>query len=194
MSAHLPPFVRSWWAQLRRDDRGAAALEFALVSPLLILFIVGIIEVAMILFVSSLLEGSVREAARYGITGYTISGSSRVQIVRNIVASNTVGMIDMSKVTITTLTYSSFSNIGKPEPFNDANHNGIYDAGESYTDVNGNGKWDADMGAPGVGGAGDVVVYTVSYNWPFITGYLSDVMGLSIPLSASYAVRNEPWN
>jgi Flp pilus assembly protein TadG len=179
---------------LRSDDRGAAAMEFALVSPMLILFIVGIVEVAMILFVSALLEGSVREAARYGITGYTISGSSRIDIVRNIVASNTAGLVDMTKVTITSLTYKSFTNIGQPEPFNDANHNGVYDTGETFTDVNGNGKWDADMGAPGVGGPGDVVVYTVSYNWPLMTRYLSDLMGLSIPLSASYAVRNEPWN
>jgi Flp pilus assembly protein TadG len=193
MSAPLPRFVRRRWGRLRRDQRGAAAVEFALVSPLLILFVVGIVEVAMILFVSALLEGSVREAARYGITGYTVSGASRIDTVRGIVAANTAGMIDMSKVTITSLTYSSFTNIGQPEPFDDANGNGIHDTGESYTDVNGNGKWDPDMGAPGVGGPGDVVVYTVSYNWPLLTGYLSDLMGLNIPLSSSYAVRNEPW-
>jgi Flp pilus assembly protein TadG len=193
MTSPLPCSPISLWGRLRADTAGAAAVEFAFIAPLLILFIVGIVEVAMIMFASALLEGSVREAARYGITGYTITGSSREAVVRNIVANDTVGMIDMSRVTITSLTYKSFTNVGQPEPYTDSNHNGKHDANEAYTDVNGNGKWDADMGAPGVGGPGDVVVYTVSYNWPLITGYLSDLMGLTIPLSSSYAVRNEPW-
>ncbi len=193
MTVAPPRALISSWRRLRRDTRGAAAVEFAFIAPMLILFLVGIVEVAMVLFASALLEGSVREAARYGLTGYAVNGVSRVQMVRNIVAGYTDGMIDMKRVTVTTLTYKSFTNVGQPEPYTDSNHNGKHDANEPYTDVNGNGKWDADMGATGVGGPGDVVVYTVSYNWPLMTGYLSDLMGLTIPLSSSYAVRNEPW-
>jgi Flp pilus assembly protein TadG len=189
--------IRSLIRRIRlatRDDTAGAALEFALIAPILLTFVIGIVEVAMVLFASSLLEGSVREAARYGITGYTLTGQSRETVIRNIVQRHTAGMINMSKVKITYLTYKSFTNIGQPEPFNDANHNGIHDPGETYTDVNGNGKWDADMGSASTGGPGDVVVYTVSYDWPLITGYLSGILGVKIPLSASYAVRNEPWS
>ncbi len=185
------------WRHFRRlaaDRTAGAAIEFAFAAPLLIVFLLGIIEVAMALFASSLLEASVREAARYGITGYTYSGVSRETVIRNIVANDTVGLIDINKVTVSSLTYKSFTQIGQPEPYTDSNHNGQWDSGEAYTDINGNGKWDADMGASGAGGPGDVVLYTVSYSWPLITGYLSDAMGLHIPLSASYAVRNEPWN
>jgi Flp pilus assembly protein TadG len=179
--------------RLARDCAGGAAVEFAFVAPLLLLFMLGIIEVAMILFATSLLEASVREAARYGITGYTYAGVSRESVIRSIVANDTVGLIDVSKLTVSSLTYKTFTDIGQPEPFTDKNHNGKWDPGEAYTDINGNGQWDADMGASGAGGPGDVVLYTVSYQWPLITGYLSDIMGLHIPLSASYAVRNEPW-
>jgi Flp pilus assembly protein TadG len=178
---------------LRADERGGPAIEFAFIAPILLTFVIGIVEVAMTLFAWALLEGGVREAARYGITGYTVTGQSREAMVKAIVGKYSVGMFDLTKVKVTSLTYKTFTNIGQPEPFTDTNHNGTRDAGEAYTDVNGNGKWDADMGAPGVGGPGDVVVYTATYDWPLMTGYMSGVMALKIPLSASYAVRNEPW-
>src|SRR6185369_9432200 len=138
------PFPLLW-----RDERAATAVEFAFVAPVMLLFVIGIVEVAMVLFTQALLEGGVREAARYGITGYAIAGQSREQMMRNIIGKYTVGMIDMTKIKITSLTYKSFTNVGQPEPFTDTNHNGTRDAGESYTDVNGNGKWDKDMGKDG---------------------------------------------
>lgn len=182
--------------RLGRDRDGATIIEFALVMPILLLFVIGILEVAMILFVSSLLEGSVREAARYGITGYVHEGVDRIGVIRRIVQENTIGLVDMDKVKIDTITYRSFSAIGQPEPFNDTNGNGQWDAGESFNDVNGNGKWDADMGAAGAGGPSDIVVYTLTYDWPMLTSYMDDLLGRAgvIRLRASYAVRNEPWD
>jgi Flp pilus assembly protein TadG len=184
-------FSRLW----TRTD-GASAIEFSLVAMPLILTLVGIIEVALVLFVNVLLEGAVRDSARYGITGYTEGGVSREQMIRKIVEERTVGMIDMSKVKVDTLVYQTFSDIGKPEPLtNDVNGNGQYDAGDGYADINGNGKWDADMGAAGVGGPGAVVVYRISYKWPLLTGLLTPLLGSNgyVPLSVSTAVRNEPF-
>lgn len=178
----------------RKD--GASAIEFALVAMPLILTIVGIIEVALILFVNVLMEGAVRDAARFGITGYTPAGTDRAAAIREIVRKRTVGLIDMTKVTIETLVYQNFSDIGKPEPFTDqAPFNGRYDAGEPFVDVNGNGKWDADMGAAGVGGPGAVVVYRVSYDWPILTGLMKPLLGDAgvVHLSVSTAARNEPF-
>lgn len=181
---------------LRRNEEGATIVEFALIAPTLMLFVMGIIEVAMVLFVSMLLEGSVREAGRYGITGYVYQGFDRIAIIRKIVEQNTIGLVDMEKVKIETLTYQSFSAVGQPEPFNDTNGNGQRDAGEAFNDVNGNGTWDDDMGVNGAGGPGDIVVYTITYDWPLLTTFLGDLMGRAgiMQLSASYAVRNEPWD
>ena len=50
----------------RRSD-GVSAIEFAFVAPVLLLFIVGTMELGMILFADSLLEGGLREAARFVI-------------------------------------------------------------------------------------------------------------------------------
>ena len=86
-----------------------------------------------------------------------------------------------------------FGNIGQPEPFHDIDLNGQYDVGEPFTDVNGNGQWDSDMGAAGLGGPGDVVVYRVEYPWAIMTPLLQAATGETITHKASIAVRNEPY-
>lgn len=184
------------FSRFLRTRDGASTVEFALIAAPFVLIVVGILEVAMILFVNVLLEGGVRDSARFGITGYTPAGTDRISVIREIIRKRTVGLVDMSKVSITTLVYSSFSSIGQPEPFTDSSpFNGVYDPGEAYVDVNGNGQWDADMGVAGAGGPGDVVLYTVSYNWEILTGLFRPLLGSGgvFPLRASVAVRNEPF-
>ena len=178
---------------LWRERRGAALIEFAFALPLLVMCVAAVIEFGMIVFVDSLLEGSVRQASRFGITGYAPAGISRVDQIRQTILSGTAGLVQPADLTITTLVYSNFANIGQPEPFVDANGNGVYDTGESFSDVNGNGKWDSDMGAAGAGGPGDVVVYTASVKWHLMTHLLDSVIGNPITLAASTTVRNEPW-
>jgi Flp pilus assembly protein TadG len=188
--------MRELFLRLSRQTDGASAVEFAFVAMPLILTLVGIIEVALILFVNVLLEGAVRDSARYGITGFTSGGLDRAAMIRQIIKNRTVGLVDMTKVHIDTLVYQSFGDIGKPEPFTDsAPFNGVYDAGEVFVDVNGNGKWDSDMGKAGTGGPGTVVVYRISYNWPLLTGLLTPLLGPAgyVPLTVSTAVRNEPF-
>ena len=135
---------------------------------MLLLFVIGSIEMAIILFIGSSIESAVMEASRYGITG-TEAGVSRADKVLEIVADRTYGLLDMDQVDMDTLVYESFADIGKPEPFTDQNGNDVYNAGEPFVDVNGNGQWDEDMGEAGLGGPSDVVVYRLSYDWGVIT-------------------------
>lgn len=182
--------------RLWRRREGAAAVEFAFVAPILLLTVVGIMEVAMVLIVSSLIEGGLRDAARFGITGFVPQGMTREEQITSIIGDATIGLVKMSDIDIQTLVYPSFAQVGQPEPYTDTNGNGAYDAGEPYTDINGNGQWDADMGAAGVGGPGDIVLYKVKYDLPMMTPLLSTVLGGpdgNVQLSASIAVRNEPY-
>jgi hypothetical protein len=179
-------------AGLRRCDRGAAAVEFAVLLPLILLFIVGSIETAIVLFIGSTVESAVMEASRFGITRPR-EGVSRADRVLEIVGDKTLGLLDMDAVELDTLVYDSFADIGKPEPFDDANGNATWDAGESYSDVNGNGQWDPDLGEAGLGGGGDVVVYRLSYEWGVVTPILREAMGASVTHVASVALRNEPF-
>lgn len=180
--------------RLRRNDGGATAVEFGFIAPALMIVAWATIELGMVLLANTLLEGAVREAARAGLTGYTPTGINRQEYITNIVKDHTIGLIDMNKLTIETKVYSNFADIGKPEPFTDNNGNGQRDSGEPFVDINGNGQWDADMGVAGLGGPGDIVVYTLIYDWSLFAGYGQKIFGVgSFPLRASVAIRNEPY-
>jgi hypothetical protein len=197
MSNALPMSIGKAVRAFGRSRRGVAGLEFGFAAPALVLATVGVVELGMMMFVTSLVEGGLREAARFGITGYSPVGVSREDRIREIIEENTIGLVDMSAATITTLVYPSFGAVGQPEPFEDsAPVNGAYDGGESYQDINGNGVWDADMGASGAGGPGDVVLYTVEVDWHALTPLFEPIFGLTgnIRMRASVAVRNEPFN
>lgn len=186
--------MKNFFSIVRRNDDGSAAIEFSFTAPLLILTIVAIMEFSMILFLNAVLEGSLRDAARFGITGFTPTGVNREDVIVDKVKSATMGLVPITASNITTLAYSDFSEVGQPEPYIDDNPaNGMYDAGESFTDVNGNGQWDADMGSPGLGGACDVVVYRVETQWSLMLGLMASSVGQTIDLTASTAVRNEPY-
>ena len=179
-------------AALAASDAGSTAVEFALVLPLLLLFIIGSFESAIVLFIGSAIEAAVMEASRYGITG-TEAGVSRADKVMQIVEDSTYGLLDMDQVKMETLVYESFADIGKPEPFTDQDGNSSYNTGEPFVDVNGNGTWDEDMGEAGLGGPSDVVVYRLSYAWGVITPLMREIIGESVTHVSSVAVRNEPY-
>lgn len=184
--------VLAFW----RDLRGVSAVEFAIMAPVLILTVTGIMEVSMVLAVSSLLEGGLRDAARYGITGFVPGGTTREDQIKAIIGEATIGLVDMNNANIQTLVYPSFGDIGQPEPYDDQNTNGVYDIGEPYTDINSNGQWDPDMGAAGLGGPGEIVLYKITYDLGLMTPLLGPIMGGpdgKVTLRASIAVRNEPY-
>lgn len=175
---------------------GSSALEFALAIPVFILMVAGVIEISMVTFVSILAEGGLREASRYGITGQAPTATSREAQIVQIVQDHTHNLITVSSDNVTFKTYGDYGHIGSAEPFEDANGNGEWDEGETYTDWNGNGSWDEDSGTAGSGGAGDIVVYEVTYQWAFITPLFKVFGGDdgALDLTASITVRNEPWD
>jgi Flp pilus assembly protein TadG len=186
-----PAGPRRWRPAL--GECGTAMVEFAILAPIFLGLLGAIMEFSGIMFVQTLLEGSAREASRYGITGSTEPGVSREDEIMNIVRKNTYGIIDLDKLNIETLVYHSFADIGQPEPYTDTNGNGSYDTGEPFTDVNGNGTWDPDMGSAGLGGPGDIVVYQMSYDWHIMIPLFRPFFGDTVTLKANVAVRNEPY-
>ncbi|WP_020591180.1 TadE/TadG family type IV pilus assembly protein [Kiloniella laminariae] len=177
-------------------DRGTTALEFAFVFPVFLTFILGTFDLAGIMFGTALLEGGLREAARYGITGYSSGGGvSREQQILDVLNAHGAGYVKITADELKTLVYKNFDTIGDPEPFVDANGNSNYDAGESFTDLNCNGSWDVDAGLNGAGSGGEVVLYTVEHEMQLITGYMASLIGEDgkYTLAASVAVRNEPY-
>ena len=184
----LPTFIK--------DRAGSVLIEFALGLPVLATVIIAAMEFGTIMMTSTLMESSLREAARFGITGQQIPGKTRLERIIEIIDQRTLGLVDMSQAQVDILIYPSFSDIGRGEDFIDGNANGAYDVGETFDDENGNGIWDADIGAAGSGESGDIVVYRLRYDWQLMTPFAGQFIGQggAVGLNASITVRNEPWD
>ena len=178
----------------RKEKEGAAAVEFAFAGGLITLTVIAIVEILSVLLVNVLIEGGVREAARFGITGADGAAGREAQILQ-IVSDHTHGLVNMDNARIRTLVYDSFQAMGQPETFiDDSPANGVYDEGEYYDDINGNGVWDEDQGTPGMGTADDIVLYIVEYDLPTFTGNFSALYGHDgFGMRAAIPVRNEPY-
>ncbi len=65
--------------RLWRREEGISSLDFALVAPVLMLFMTGIIEVALAMFAQHVMEGATFSASRLGKTGGSDAGQTREQ-------------------------------------------------------------------------------------------------------------------
>ena len=182
---------RSLFARLRRDARGVTAIEFAIVSPVMMLLIMGLCDLSYRSYVQAILTGAMQKAGRdstiQGATGRTSTLDSQViGLVRNVAKS--------AIYTSTRKSYAQFASIA-PEVFQDNNGNGQYDAAsECFTDINGNRTWDADPGVSGQGGANDVVLYTMTVTYPRLFP-LSGMLGWdpNQSITASTVLKNQPY-
>lgn len=178
---------------LSSDFRGSTAIEFALLTPVMLMAIIGFFEIGYQAYVSSVLEGALNEAARNS----TLESASQAEQITKIDEKVQAQVRTVAPAaTFFTLrkAYASFSEVGKPEPFNDTNKNGVRDPGECYEDLNGNGKFDSDRGKVGQGGADDIVSYTMTASYPRLLpvgGFFGWENTNSV--SATTVLRNQPY-
>ena len=98
-----------------KNDKGAAAVEFAIVLPLLILILFGIIEFSAAFFDKAVITNASREGARAGIlfrSGTRGAGSEDAIInatVDNYIASNLISFGSSPATASTTITRTGFS-------------------------------------------------------------------------------------
>ena len=76
------------FGRLRRSERGAAAIEFVLIAPVLILFIVGIAQFGILFMANAGLRNAVAEGARYA----TIWPRPTDTQIRNRITSSEFGL------------------------------------------------------------------------------------------------------
>ncbi len=107
MTGRLWPLRR----RLGRDESGATITEFALVIPVVLTIIIGMIETGLLLTAQGVLDGAVSSAARFGSINAT--GSLPDDVIRTRVAEQTVAFIDVDRINVSARAYSSFSAIGE---------------------------------------------------------------------------------
>jgi Flp pilus assembly protein TadG len=104
------------FAQARNRSRsGSTAAEMALLAPMFFLLMIGIVELSLILATQQLLDNATFNASRLAKTGYVANGETQLQTVTQILdneLSSFGSLIDASQITLTTVAYNDFANIG----------------------------------------------------------------------------------
>jgi len=179
---------------LRKDDAGAALVEFAFVAPVLILLIMGMLDVGHRIYATAILQGSVQKAARDASLDDGAAKTSTIddrvkELMLPVLQEEPISRFDFERKN-----YSSFSDVAQPEDFTDSNNDGECNNGEPYDDSNGNDSWDEDKGIAGQGNAKDAVLYTVTVTYPRLFP-MAGMIGLSQNqiIEASTVLRNQPF-
>ncbi len=108
------PF-RATLRRFRRSQNGATAIEFSFIALPFLMLLAAIVELALMLWTSQVLEESVAESSRVLLTGqskamYTGTASANTAAFKNAVCANAPGLVNCSKLTIDVRTYASFAS------------------------------------------------------------------------------------
>jgi Flp pilus assembly protein TadG len=166
-----------------RSQSGAAAIEFAVVAPVLFLLLCGIIETGVIFFADSTLQNATDDTARLVRTGQAQNGNmTQAQFVAHVCGEMS-GLLPLStceaNLAVDMQSFSNFSTMG----FNPVlNPNGSLNLGNMQYQ-------------PGT--ACQVVLVRAFYPWtimtPLMSPLLQNVPGGKYLLTASATFRNEPY-
>ncbi len=190
--------LRAFAKRLGANQDGSSMIEFAMIGPIFLMFIFGIFDIGYAAYNHAILEGAVQNAGR---NAGLQTGATEQSALDDMVKSRIRDVNKKAVVTFSRKNYQNFDVVGTPEDFVDANGNAKYDPTECFTDVNGNDKWDADSGAAGLGGADDVVVYTVTEKFDSMFPLWSllnmqnknNYFQKSRQLTATTILRNQPF-
>ncbi|MDT8758045.1 pilus assembly protein [Sphingomonas psychrotolerans] len=177
------------------DSRGSAAVEFAIVAPVMALLLLGGLDIGHTLYMRATLQGALQKAARDS-TLESGAAQTRQEALDRKITDQAKALANNAEVKITRRYYRTFEKAAAAaaEIWTDVNSNGRCDAGEPYQDANQNGKWDADGGNGGQGGAKDATLYTVTVSYPRMFP-LNNFIGGSdrTEVKASTVLRNQPY-
>jgi Flp pilus assembly protein TadG len=172
--------VRHVLRRFRRNRRGSAAVEFALIAPVFFGLLFAILETALVFLASQVMESATQDSARLIMTGQAQNLNFKGRDFRDQVCNHLVGLFADCKqnVKIDVQNYSAFGSV---------NINSQIDASGNFID---NMQY-----CPGQ--AQDIVVVRVFWQWPlFVTGLGYDITNLAGHkrlLVATAAFRNEPF-
>jgi Flp pilus assembly protein TadG len=180
--AAAPRSFRTALDRFRRNRRGSAAVEFALVAPVFFALLFAIIETAIVFFAGQVLETITQDSARKIMTGQAQTANyTKAQFKENVVCpAGAVARVlfNCDNLFIEAKSYPTFPNVAITDPIDNSKN---FVPPTSY--------------CPGAGG--DIVVVRMFYQWPlFVTGLgynISNLAGSKRLLSATAAFRNEPF-
>jgi Flp pilus assembly protein TadG len=172
----------------RRDEKGATAIEFAIVGGPFLYLLCVILEMGLMLFNEYAVEHAAAQAARLIRTGQAQNDGMSADDFKQVVCDNVEFLNCDEKLFVDVRKYEEFASVSAPSSIStDADGNK-----QISDDINVNADYDP-------GGPGDVVVVRVYYAWDlFVPGIpgMSGFANLSSHrrlLSSTFAFQNEPY-
>lgn len=103
----------------RSRERGASAVEFAIVVPVVFFLLIAIVDTGVLFWVNLTMQYAVREGARYAVTGRSDldphpTNDKRHRAVIEAIRSNSMGLFDRVEPRINNIRY------GDPAGYNSA--------------------------------------------------------------------------
>ena len=157
-----------------RDPSGASAIEFALVSPVLLFMLISIFELGSLSLMSSSVDNAVNAVSRMIRTGRSDGPTSAADFENKVCAQMGANIMDCrSRIAISVDKFTRFSdaNLVAASPPN---------------------------GSFNKGGAGDIIVVKVNYQWQMLNPLLlqgyTHSGPFAITISSRAAFKNEPFS
>ncbi len=171
--------VRLGLARFRREQKGSAAVEFAIVAVPFVALMFAILETALMFFADQTLDTAVANAARLIRTGQAQQQGFDINKFKSQICGQISTLFNCSSgLMLDVRKYTSFNSIDLTVP---TDANGNLDVQQNYD--------------PGHGG--DIVVVRAYYEWPvFVKLFGNDLTNMpdgNHLLVATAAFRNEPF-
>lgn len=174
--------------RFRRETKGAAAVEFAIIAPVFFMFIWAIFETGLVFFAQQTLAHGVQVTARQIRTGQAHSTELSQSAFRDMVCAQVSYILscDADKLYIDVNSYSSFGGVSFPPPVDDEGH---------FDNINMN---HFNIGESGnISGGSSIVLVRAFYVWPLFTPmfshFFANMSGDNRLVTTSVAFKNEPF-
>jgi Flp pilus assembly protein TadG len=170
--------VKRWFAAL--DARGGAAIEFAVVGSCFMLMLLASFEFGYMLFIQSVLDNAARDAARLIRTGQAQESGNANSTFQTLLCNDVGSLIGCGNIIYQAEVFNNWTAaqtaVNTP-PTRDSNGNYV---SAGFT----------------AGTQSQIMVVTVTYNYPFFTPWIGSVLGGSSNtalLMSTVVFQNEPY-
>jgi hypothetical protein len=174
--------------RIRRETKGAAALEFAIIAPVFFMLLWGIFETGLVFFASQTLTHAMQVTSRQIRTGQAHADELTKNDYRQMVCDqvNYLLSCDGDKLYIDVQSYSSFGGVAFPSPLDEDGN--LDDENMDHFNIGESGN---------ISGGTSIVLVRAFYVWPLLTPvfsqFFANMPGDKRLLSASVAFKNEPF-
>ncbi|NTZ41643.1 pilus assembly protein [Altererythrobacter sp. SALINAS58] len=128
------------------DQNGSAVVEFAMIAPVLLMTLAGVLDMSYNYYAQAQLQGAVQHVA--GLS--TVEGAEfRHEDLDRAVRDAVHRIVADAELEISRSSYANFSDIAQPDDFTDVDDKGVCNDGEPFEDANGNGFWMRTADPPG---------------------------------------------